>query len=362
MRTVSAQLLAHLQGDVRTLATLWLITRQDGTVWGFTDHDTNIEFNGFQYLSAGYTASAIDMTADMSTSNMEVDAILDNGIIETADIEAGLWNYASVTISMCNYMDLTQGAMVLTSGVLGEFTLGLGTFKAELRSLGQLMQQTIGDMYSPTCRAVFGDSKCQFNLATVTFSGTVSTVTNNRQWADPSLTQTGPTVGFTDTKGNTVPSTTPYQIQVVPPTGGAFVANTSVVDSQGVTLTQVGSGPGSGQYSVNSSGLYTFSSANAQWEVFINYTFSVGYFAYGLVTWTSGLNKGYSMEVKTFAPGNVQLAMMMPFNIEPGDTYTIVAGCDKQFGTCRDRFNNVIHFRGEPYIPGTDLLLMPQQS
>lgn len=39
-----------------------------------------------------------------------------------------------------------------------------------------------------------------------------------------------------------------------------------------------------------------------------------------------------------------------------GDTFHIVPGCDKRLATCRDRYANVINFRGEPYLPGQDAL------
>ena len=69
MRTLSAAMLAHLASDVQTLATLWTITRTDGQVFGFTDLDQPITYNGVTYQSAGgYTHSQIDMTSDMSTS------------------------------------------------------------------------------------------------------------------------------------------------------------------------------------------------------------------------------------------------------------------------------------------------------
>ena len=32
-------------------------------------------------------------------------------------------------------------------------------------------------------------------------------------------------------------------------------------------------------------------------------------------------------------------------------------GCDRQLGTCRDRFDNVANFRGFPHIPGNDFVL-----
>ena len=213
-------------------------------------------------------------------------------------------------------------------------------------------------MYSPTCRATFGDSRCTKDLGPLTFTGSIQSVASAIRFLDSTLTQTGPTVQFTDSTGRKIPTSSPYQIQVVPPTGGAFVANVRVRDNANQTWT---SGSVSDKhYTVNSSGLYTFDSSDAGQEVFIDYTYSIGYFAYGKVSFTSGLNAGFSMEVKTFAPGVVTLAMNLPYPLTVGDNYTIVAGCDKSFGTCRDRWNNVLFFRGEPYIPGQDTILKPQ--
>ena len=40
-----------------------------------------------------------------------------------------------------------------------------------------------------------------------------------------------------------------------------------------------------------------------------------------------------------------------------GDGFVIRAGCDKRLETCRDRFANVLNFRGFPNIPGQDAVL-----
>jgi uncharacterized phage protein (TIGR02218 family) len=41
-------------------------------------------------------------------------------------------------------------------------------------------------------------------------------------------------------------------------------------------------------------------------------------------------------------------------SLSAGDTFSITAGCDKSFSTCRDRFANILNFRGFPHIPGND--------
>ena len=40
----------------------------------------------------------------------------------------------------------------------------------------------------------------------------------------------------------------------------------------------------------------------------------------------------------------------------PGTALQLIAGCDKRFETCRDRFANAVNFRGFPHMPGRDFV------
>ena len=83
-----------------------------------------------------------------------------------------------------------------------------------------------------------------------------------------------------------------------------------------------------------------------------------GYFDGGLITWTSGDNDTYSMEVKSStAAGVITLQQGMPNDTTIGDTYSLSAGCDKLLATCRDKFSNVVNFRGFPHVPGPDKVI-----
>ncbi len=74
----------------------------------------------------------------------------------------------------------------------------------------------------------------------------------------------------------------------------------------------------------------------------------------GLLTWTSGNNDGLSMEIRTISGSTIALVLPMPFTIQIGDTYTAYRGCDKLPDTCISVFNNIVNFRGFPFIPGND--------
>lgn len=86
-------------------------------------------------------------------------------------------------------------------------------------------------------------------------------------------------------------------------------------------------------------------------------TQTANYFAGGKITFTGGLNIGLSFEIKSSASGSLTLQLPPPYAVSALDTYSATAGCDKSRETCRDRFANVINFRGEPFLQGNDKLV-----
>lgn len=81
------------------------------------------------------------------------------------------------------------------------------------------------------------------------------------------------------------------------------------------------------------------------------------FFQYGTVKFTSGANNGQSMEIKANVGALFTLQEDMPHDIAVGDAVTLTAGCDWLISTCSTRFNNVVNFGGEPYVPGVDTVL-----
>ncbi len=82
-----------------------------------------------------------------------------------------------------------------------------------------------------------------------------------------------------------------------------------------------------------------------------------GYFTGGKIVWLTGANAGLSMEIKEFENRRFILVMNMPHPIKESDTFNAVAGCDKAFTTCCNKFKNAVNFRGEPHVPGVDIML-----
>jgi uncharacterized phage protein (TIGR02218 family) len=82
------------------------------------------------------------------------------------------------------------------------------------------------------------------------------------------------------------------------------------------------------------------------------------WFAGGVIIFTSGQNSGRAIEVRgsDLATGDLVLSFPPPFPVGTGDAFEIYPGCDKRLSTCIDRFDNVLNFRGDPFVPGADKL------
>jgi len=89
--------------------------------------------------------------------------------------------------------------------------------------------------------------------------------------------------------------------------------------------------------------------------------FADGLFTAGKLTFTGGANAGFAVEVKTHRVALdgvlIELWQKTPEPIALSDAFTVTAGCDKRFSTCRDRFANAVNFRGFPHIPGNDFVI-----
>lgn len=282
MKTISSALALHFGLGCTTLATIWKVKRQDGTILGFTNHDQDLIYDdgvdSVTYQGAtGMTPSAAETSAGMATDNMDVTAFLDADSISDSDIRAGLYNFADIEIRVVNWSDLSNGDLKLRKGTLGIVKMQNGQFTAEIRGLSFYFATVIGKTYGPICRADYGDADCGVDVAALAQTGTVDVDVDTREFTATGLTDATPNGDF---------------------------------------------------------------------------------FIDGVLTWLTGANTGAVMEAVGWdrATSMIRLFESMAGPIAPGDTFTLEPGCDHTIKGCQ-RNNNIVNFRGEPYIPGQDAIL-----
>jgi uncharacterized phage protein (TIGR02218 family) len=278
MKSIAPTLQAHLDTGTTTLAWCWRVTRRDGVVLGFTDHDRDLVFDSTTFAAAtGFTASEIKDAVGLAVDNLEVESALSDDSLNEDDLAAGLYDDAAIEIWRVNWADPSQ-RVLMRSGSIGEVRRSGRAFAAEVRGLAHYLQQPKGRLFQYGCDADLGDVRCKINLADPAYRGT----------------------------GTVVSASSPRRLTA--------------------------SGLGS---------------------------FAAGWFDRGLLTFVSGANAGRSQEVRRHLAGSpASLELWQPFAraIEVGDVFTVTAGCDKQFTTCRAKFSNSVNFRGFPHMPGNDFL------
>lgn len=305
MKTVPSGLATHLTQGVTTLATCWRVVRTDGQLILGTEHDKDIviasgDLAGTYEAQAGITGSAIVSSSDLSVDNLEVTgSLVTINSLSAADIESGQFDDADVTLFVINWADPSGGALVLRYGNLGNISrTAEGKYTTELRGLSQRLTPPIIEVYTDTCRADLGDARCGKDISWMILDATVTAVTSRRRFV--------------------------------------------------VSLVGVDTGTSTGGGSVTG----TFSDTSA----------TQGDYALGKLVGLTGANAGYTREVRRDAVGGLfgDIELYEPLAVMPevGDTFSLYPGCNKELATCRDRFDNVLRFRGYGvYTPGINKML-----
>ncbi|MGB3874665.1 MAG: DUF2163 domain-containing protein [Shinella zoogloeoides] len=176
MREIPAGLQAHLDGEATTLCNAWRVTRRDGVVMGFTDHDRDLSFDGLAYLAAsGFEASETEDGNGLSAEGGDVSGGFSADAIRAEDLSAGRYDGAKVEVFAVNWQDPSQ-RLLLRTAELGEVRREGGLFRVELRRLTHRLDQMRGRIYARQCDAVFGDSRCGMSLAAYKAIATVTAV------------------------------------------------------------------------------------------------------------------------------------------------------------------------------------------
>lgn len=263
---------AFLDRDLATIALCWRLERRDGVALGFTSHDRDLAIGGLTYRAApGMLPSAVSLSDGFDPAALDVKGALTSAAISAADLVAGRWDGAALTLFMTDWEAPGAELLPLARGALGEVVIQSGAFEAELRGPAALLDAPVVEQTSPECRARLGDKRCRVDMAARTRITRVA----------------------------------------------AVVAG-DIVEVEAAAA------------------------GNA--------------YAYGALRWIGGANSGTASAILNSADGVLTLREPPPFAPAAGDLVEISEGCDKMLATCAGRFGNAVNFRGEPHLPGIDLL------
>ncbi len=176
MRTLPTALAEHLDGDATTMCHCWRVTRRDGVVLGFTEHDHDLSFGGTDFWAAsGFQAADSEAASGLSVEAGEVTGGFSNAAISEADVVAGRYDGARVEVFQVNWQAPDQ-RILLRVQEIGDVVRAGGAFRAELRRLTHRLDQVQGRIYGRRCDAVLGERRCTVDLNNPAYRGSGAVV------------------------------------------------------------------------------------------------------------------------------------------------------------------------------------------
>lgn len=261
---------SHDEDRLATRAFFWRIERRDGVTLGFTSHDRDLMLDGVRLRAApGIRPAALRLTGEIAGDDAQMDGAITHDAISAADLEAGRFDGAAVTIGSIDWQ--SGEAQAHYWGTIGQTEAVADGFSAQLHSAKAALEADPVPRTSPGCRARFCGPGCNLSPARFTVERQVAAI---------------------DTGANAV--------------GFAGLASAD--------------------------------------------------FVFGELRWLDGPAVGLRQTIIADEAGMLVLDSSIPAGVREGTRARLREGCDRTIATCATRFANAVNFRGEPFLPGNDLV------
>jgi len=157
------------------MATCWKLRLGSGKLLCFTDSDQDLIYKRELYICGNYfTPSYIISSNELGQDECSISGIIDGEYIRHQSLIAGDFSESYIEIFLINIDNLSAEQIILKTGWLGEIKIHDQGFTAQLRSIGMRSNNLIGQCYSASCRAEFGDKQCSITIDNYSFTGEVS--------------------------------------------------------------------------------------------------------------------------------------------------------------------------------------------
>lgn len=181
MREINDELLASLQNQSKTLCNAWRLTRSDGVVFGFADHDYTLTFDETYFLpNSGFLPSAVRSELGLNVDESEVAGAFAHDAVTEKDLRDGRYDGAKVEVFLVDWTS-PENAIKLRTQEIGEVSFTDHQFTAELRSIAHRLNQPQGRGYSRKCTANLGDTSCGVNLNNLFYQTSGSVLSSDNE-------------------------------------------------------------------------------------------------------------------------------------------------------------------------------------
>lgn len=242
---------------------------------------------------AGVDATARELSTGLEDANLEVSGAFSSSGVLEANLRGGLYQDADVTEYLVDWYVPWVDALRTRTYKIGLHRRTGEKFAVEFQSLSARLKTRNGGIVTRNCNAELGDDRCGIDLSAIT--------------------------------------------------DGQFDNDVTAVD------------PDEPRRKFDANGWTGATLVADDW------------FSFGKLVWLTGNNAdvGHVSVVKDYVHSGreVELYDDCPFDIEVGDEFRTDTGCNKLAGInsteghCKNKFSNLVNFRGYPFKPGADRAL-----
>ena len=172
MRILPDALADRIESGAATLCHVWRLTRADGAVSGFTDHDRDLLHDGLVCAAGGGWTAGVSQSGlgPGGTGSMAAEGVLDAEGLDPVDLAAGLYDGATVE---CRRVDWSapQLFVSLWTATISRVRRDGEAFTADLEGPLAQLQRVAGRSYGRLCDANLGDSRCGVDPTHPAFAG-----------------------------------------------------------------------------------------------------------------------------------------------------------------------------------------------
>ncbi len=160
MIPLPAAMQADLDGGATQHAWCWRVTRRDGAVFGFTDHDMPILFDGVEHdPQTGFSPGEARRALGADASELSLFGLIDDSRLVPAEIDSGLWDGAEVRVFRVDWRDPGRRVQTFRGEIAAVARRG-AAFEADVAGLSARLNRRIGRSLGRACDALLGDVRC----------------------------------------------------------------------------------------------------------------------------------------------------------------------------------------------------------
>jgi len=171
--TLPSPLKDSLATDAHYHCNCWTLTRTDGLVLSFTDHNTSIKLGGYGYNFqplGGWQQTARQRQTTLEDENLDLVGVFSSDAITDEDLYAGRYYGAELLHFFVDWRVPEYGPISTSRYFISTVTFTGESWKAELVGLTGQLKPKIGNTHSRNCSFLLGDSAtCGVDLGSLSY-------------------------------------------------------------------------------------------------------------------------------------------------------------------------------------------------